>query len=90
MDGDNAGLAARATPATAATRRPKTPLPVAPVARIATPSFNRDEWEERAAIIEYDGGLPRSEAERLAAEGQGMNIEKLLRRTVPEDDVESF
>ncbi len=23
-------------------------------------------WSERAAIIEYDGGLPRDEAERLA------------------------
>ena len=24
------------------------------------------DYEERAAIIEYDGGLPRKEAERLA------------------------
>ena len=24
------------------------------------------EYEERAAIMEYDGGLPRDEAERLA------------------------
>lgn len=23
-------------------------------------------WEERAAIMEYDGGLPRADAERLA------------------------
>lgn len=26
----------------------------------------REEYKERAAIMEYDGGLPRSEAERLA------------------------
>ena len=25
-----------------------------------------DEWEERAAIIEYEGGLPRAEAEAAA------------------------
>lgn len=28
-----------------------------------------DDFEERAAIIEYDGCLPRDEAERLAYEG---------------------
>lgn len=28
----------------------------------------RDEYEERAAIMEYDGGLLRAEAERLALE----------------------
>ena len=26
----------------------------------------REMWEERAAIMEFDGGLPREEAERLA------------------------
>jgi len=26
----------------------------------------RDDYEERAAIMEYDGGLPRHEAEALA------------------------
>lgn len=30
-----------------------------------------DAFEERAAIAEYDGGLSRSEAENLAARGQG-------------------
>lgn len=30
-----------------------------------------DAFEERAAIAEYDGGLPRSEAEDLAALAQG-------------------
>jgi hypothetical protein len=28
----------------------------------------REAYEERAAIMEYDGGLPRAEAERLAME----------------------
>lgn len=26
----------------------------------------REDFEERAAVFEYDGGLPRREAERLA------------------------
>jgi len=30
-----------------------------------------DAFEERAAIIQYDGGLPRKQAEDLAAQGQG-------------------
>ena len=30
-----------------------------------------DAFEERAAIAEYDGGLTRADAERLAAQGQG-------------------
>ena len=30
-----------------------------------------DAFEERAAIIEFDGGYPRKEAEDLAAQGQG-------------------
>jgi hypothetical protein len=29
-------------------------------------SFDNEAFEERAAIIEYDGGLSRTEAERLA------------------------
>lgn len=29
------------------------------------------DFEERAAIAEYDGGLSRSEAEDLAAQAQG-------------------
>ncbi len=28
-----------------------------------------DRWEERAAIIEFDGGLSRADAERLAYAG---------------------
>lgn len=34
--------------------------------------FDRDAWEERAAIAEYDGGLSRFEAETLAAKAQGL------------------
>ncbi|AOZ69963.1 hypothetical protein LPB142_12045 [Rhodobacter xanthinilyticus] len=30
-----------------------------------------DAFEERAAIIQYDGGLSRSEAENRAAQAQG-------------------
>jgi hypothetical protein len=30
-----------------------------------------EAFEERAAIIEYDGGLPRKQAEDLAAQAQG-------------------
>jgi len=29
------------------------------------------EWEERAAILEYEGGLNRAEAEKLAADMVG-------------------
>lgn len=32
----------------------------------AWPDNIREEFEERAAIMEYDGGLSRQEAERLA------------------------
>ena len=30
--------------------------------------FDREAWEERAAIVEFDGGLSREEAEALAWE----------------------
>jgi hypothetical protein len=32
------------------------------------PSGYHDDWQERAAIMEYDGGLPREAAERFARE----------------------
>lgn len=35
-------------------------------------TFDRDAFEERAAIMEFDGGLSRFEAETLAAKAQGM------------------
>lgn len=28
--------------------------------------YDREDWEERAAILEYDGGLSRAEAEAQA------------------------
>lgn len=34
---------------------------------IAIQEFDREAYEERAAIMEFDGGLPREHAERLAA-----------------------
>lgn len=40
----------------------------------------RDLYEERAAIMEYVGGLPRIEAERLArkiVQGRGHEFEQL-------------
>jgi len=35
-------------------------------------TFDRDAYEERAAIMEFDGGLSRFEAETLAAQAQGL------------------
>lgn len=39
------------------------------------PFSNREAYEERAAIIEHDGGLPRDQAETLAADIQGEPLE---------------
>jgi hypothetical protein len=36
-----------------------------------TPVPDIDAFEERAAIVQYDGGLSRSKAEDLAAQAQG-------------------
>ena len=36
------------------------------------PEFLHDEWEERSAIMEYDGGLPRERAEALAPVSPGI------------------
>lgn len=36
-------------------------------------NFDIDAFEERAAIIEFDGGLSRFEAETLAAQAQGVS-----------------
>lgn len=35
-------------------------------------TFDQDVFEERAAIIEFSGGLSRFEAETLAAQAQGI------------------
>lgn len=36
--------------------------------------IDREAFEERAAIMEFDGGLSRAEAERLAAESLGVEL----------------
>ncbi|MCA9691085.1 MAG: hypothetical protein R3A51_14610 [Nannocystaceae bacterium] len=41
------------------------------------PEALRDAWEERAAILEFDAGLPRARAER---EARRMVLEALGRR----------
>ena len=38
----------------------------APVCQISTATIDREAFEERAAIREFDGGFNRQEAERLA------------------------
>lgn len=38
---------------------------------MTTPTPDIDAFEERAAIVEYDGGLSRSDAEHVAARAQG-------------------
>jgi hypothetical protein len=40
-----------------------------------------DDFEERAAILEYDGGVTRAEAEALAAE-EFPGVPEFLRRGV--------
>lgn len=40
----------------------------------ARAAFDRELWEERAAIMEFEGGLQRADAERLAALAQGYTI----------------
>ena len=68
---------ATATPATVATDKPHIPPSVATVATVAVatapeqavddaPAPDRDAWEERSAIAQYDGGLTRQDAEALA------------------------
>jgi len=73
----NTDTSTPATTATTATKSAKTPQLVANVADAAALPFqntknpNIAEFEERAAICEYDGGLPRADAEQLAAQSQG-------------------
>ena len=47
--------------------------------------FDRDVWEERAAIMEYDGGLSREQAEWHAAEAQGFTLAE-VREMLRQDD----
>ena len=61
---------ATAIPATDATEQEWPKGSVAGIATVAVASsqqaFDHDAFEERAAIMEYDGGLERADAERLA------------------------
>ena len=81
---------ATATPATFATDEPQQRPSVATVATVAVatapdkaandPSqaqdFDREAFEERAAIMEFDGGLSRIESERLALSTDGANLKE--------------
>lgn len=51
--------------ATKGTKAPYVPF-VAPESAPSRQIFYREAFEERAAIMEFDGGLTRAEAERLA------------------------
>jgi len=46
-------------------------LEISRLAELATSQEHLDELEERAAIIEFDGGFTRSKAELLAAQETG-------------------
>lgn len=52
-----------------------------PADRADWPEEALENWEERSAIIEFDGGLPREEAERLAEER--VRLECARSRVVP-------
>ena len=43
-----------------------------------------DVYEERAAILEYDAGYTRHEAEQMAAQMQGYNNKSALKRHIQE------
>lgn len=81
---------ATATPATFATDEPQQRPSVATVATVAVATapdkaandptqaqgFDREAFEERAAIMEFDGGLSRTESERLALSTDGANLKE--------------
>ena len=56
-----------ATPATLATQSGQTPENVADVANVAVSQAVEGEFEERAAILEFEAGYPRDQAEWLTA-----------------------
>jgi enoyl-CoA hydratase/carnithine racemase len=57
---------ARERTANTAERPPTTVTAVRDLANSEKSAELRDAWEERAAILEYDGALARDEAERIA------------------------
>ncbi len=67
------------------TIHPIRPIPGSVGAKNRTNSTNRvppnlEDFEERAAIVEFNAGQSREEAERLAAECQGFDSVVELRR----------
>ena len=46
----------------------------------------RDRYEERAAIMEFDGGLPRAEAEKLALQDVLGNLSPKAIPECPQDE----
>ena len=86
-----------ATTATFATNHPLATRKVAEVAEVAAtrlrnPDFDDalDVAEERAAIIEFDGGLSHAEAEALALRQHGADILAALNRDDLSTDNLSF
>lgn len=51
--------------------------------------FDREAFEERAAIAEFDGGLSRFEAETLAARAQGLTRWQAMREVENAERVEN-
>jgi hypothetical protein len=77
----DSGLAGLARLAVRSDRNPDTQ---APPIRPEYPDF--EAFEERAAIIEFDGGLSRSHAELLAAQAQGYETAAALVAVVREKE----
>ncbi len=46
----------------------------------------KEQFEERAAIMEFDGGLPRVEAEKLALQDVGGNLSPKAIPECPQDE----
>ena len=59
--------------------------------RMSTNEPDQDRFEERAAIMEHDGGLSRKDAEQAAADEQGLPLERFalvnIDRTAQAEDI---
>lgn len=67
-----------------------TPLgQVAAKSKLPPPTLNDEDWrsfyEERAAILEHDGGLDREKAERLAYEASVAGVANAMTTDYPQD-----
>ena len=68
---------------------PRPEVTASPVCTLSDLDFAtpRDLAEERAAIMEYSGGLPRADAEALAYKAHGLPLPKLKKvRSFPRPD----